>query len=123
MNSITPIYDSILQLMLATKGYMLNRMPNKDDRKIYSLTYEACRETIVACKDSDYELLIDRLTELKLQARVIKNPFWSQHTPREHSFMAFDHAIDIVRTLSRRFVTGVSSESKTVYREADTYKA
>jgi hypothetical protein len=123
MNSIEPIQDSILQLLLATRDYILKRTPNAKDRKVYNLAIEACREIIYTNKDMDYTILIDRLIELKLQSKVIRNNWFKVATPRQHAEMAFDHAIDIVRTLSRRFLTGVSSESKTVYREADSYKA
>jgi hypothetical protein len=111
----------MIQLLLATKGYMLNRMPNEEDRNVYSMALTHCGEIITASKDADYNVLIDRLLESKLQCKVIKNPWFRQHMPRKQAETAHDNALDIVQTLSRRFITGVSSESRTVHREADVH--
>ena len=119
--SILTVYDSILQLLHATKEYTLSRIQNKEDRRIYSLAIESCRETIRKFKNEDCDLLIDRLTECKLLGKVIKNPWFGAHTPRQHADLAHDHAIDIVKSLSVRFVTAVSSESRTVHKRADVY--
>jgi hypothetical protein len=94
-------------------------MPNEEDRKLYGLGNGTCREIIMSNKDVDCEILIDRLIESKLQCKVIRNNWFKNSTPRQHAEMAHDHAIDVVRSISRRFITGVSSESKTVHRAID----
>jgi hypothetical protein len=121
MTDISPIRDTILQLLLATKDYTLDRIPNKKDKYVYGLASDSCKD-IINQSGLDYNVLIDRLMESRLQCKAVKNPWFGQSTPRRHAYLAHDHALDIVKTLTTRFVTGVSSESKTLSREADTHK-
>ena len=121
--SILGIQDSILQLLHATGSWSVNRMQDKEDRLYYSMGHEACMAFIALPSSAvlDPELLVDRLMESKLQYRPKKRTWFFSATPRASYQLAHDHAIETVRSLAKRFVTGVSSDSKTVHRTVDVH--
>jgi len=122
-NSTAVISEHLLLLLHATRLYIMNRTPNSEDKTCYGIGNGTCREimSMPLYKNIDFNILIDRLMESRLQGLKIRQSWWQASTPRSHYELAHDHAIEIVRSLAKRFVTGVSSESKTVHREVDTH--
>jgi len=119
--SILIVHEHILLLLHATREFAMGRINDSEDKKLYGLGNGTCREIIALPSSSllDAEVLVDRLMESKLRGNVIKHKWYSSSTPRAHYQLAHDHAIEIVRSLDKRFITGVSSESRTVHREVD----
>ncbi len=113
-NSSTQIHTVSKQLDRLLKGgsaYRLSRMPNRYHQKAYKLAYDRVQEVLAETYDKDYTTIIERLVEFKMIPPLEVQDRWFRNVkPRAYWDMAFDDAIDAIKSLMLRFVIGVTPE-------------
>lgn len=116
MSDIKPILDLTTTLMRSTGKYVLKRIGDQTNGDIY-VAFMKKAIHIVEYNDS-YDDIIKALSSHRDSVRTTFKPTFFNNKTREqfHAYLACDHAMDIVKQLYGRFVTGLSDSEPRNYK-------
>ena len=116
MSDMKPILDLTLILMRSTGRYVSKRIGNKLHVDIYTAFMKKAIHIVES--NESYEHTLTMLTHHKESAKGTFKPTFFNNKTRElyHAYLACDQAIDIVKQLHGRFITGLSDSEPRNYK-------